>query len=135
MTELQLKELLADMSLSEKIEQMIQFHGGFYGDVKMITGPGHDYTIKPDQQWRIGTVLGESGYEHLKELQDGFMEKQPHHIPTIFMSDVIHGYKTIYPVPLGQGASFDPELTRELAAATAKEASAAGLHVTFSSDV
>jgi len=132
MTELQLKELLADMSLGEKIEQMIQFHGGFYGDVKLITGPGHDYTVKPDQQWRIGTVLGEAGYEHLKELQDGFMEKQPHHIPAIFMSDVIHGYRTIYPVPLGQGASFDPELTKELAAATAKEASAAGLHVTFS---
>ncbi|MBP3619003.1 MAG: glycoside hydrolase family 3 C-terminal domain-containing protein [Lachnospiraceae bacterium] len=132
MTELQLKELLADMSLGEKIEQLIQFHGGFYGDVKLITGPGHDYTIKPDQQWRIGTVLGEAGYEHLKNLQDGFMEKQPHHIPTIFMSDVIHGYKTIFPVPLGQGAGFDPELTRELAEATAKEASAAGLHVTFS---
>ena len=132
MTELHLKELLADMSLGEKIEQMIQFHGGFYGDVKLITGPGHDYMIKPDQQWRIGTVLGEEGFEHLKELQDGFMEKQPHHIPAIFMSDVIHGYKTIYPVPLGQGASFDPELTKELAAATAKEASAAGLHVTFS---
>ena len=132
MTELQLKELLAEMSLGEKIEQMIQFHGGFYGDVKLITGPGHDYAVKPDQQWRIGTVLGEAGYEHLKRLQDGFMEKQPHHIPTIFMSDVIHGYKTIYPVPLGQGASFDPELTKELADATAKEASAAGLHVTFS---
>ena len=132
MTELQLKELLSEMSLGEKIEQMIQFHGGFYGDVKLITGPGHDYSVKPDQQWRIGTVLGEAGYEHLKKLQEGFMEKQPHHIPAIFMSDVIHGYRTIYPVPLGQGASFDPELTRELAEATAKEASAAGLHVTFS---
>ncbi len=132
MTELQLKKLLAEMSLGEKIEQLIQFHGGFYGDVKMITGPGHDYTIKPDQQWHIGTVLGETGYEHLKELQEGFMAKQPHHIPAIFMSDVIHGYKTIYPVPLAQGASFDPELTRELASASAKEASAAGLHVTFS---
>lgn len=132
MTEMQLKELLSEMTLSEKIEQMIQFHGGFYGDVKLITGPGHDYSVKPDQQWRIGTVLGEAGYEHLKALQEGFMEKQPHRIPAIFMSDVIHGYKTIYPVPLGQGASFDPELTRELAGATAKEASAAGLHVTFS---
>lgn len=132
MTELQLKQLLSDMSLSEKIEQMIQFHGGFYGDVKMITGPGHDYSIKPDQQWRIGTILGETGYEHLKELQEGFMEKQPHHIPSIFMADVIHGFKTIYPIPLGQGASFDPELTKELASATAKEASSAGLHVTFS---
>ncbi len=132
MTELELKQLLSEMSLEEKIEQMIQFHGGFYGDVKLITGPGHDYTVKPDQQWRIGTVLGESGYEHLKQLQEGFMEKQPHRIPAIFMSDVIHGYRTIYPVPLGQGASFDPDLTRELANATAKEASAAGLHVTFS---
>jgi len=132
MTDAQLKQLFSEMSLGEKIEQMIQFHGGFYGDVKLITGPGHDYSVKPDQQWRIGTVLGEAGYEHLKQLQDGFMEKQPHGIPSIFMADVIHGYKTIYPVPLGQGASFDPELTKELATATATEASAAGLHVTFS---
>ena len=132
MTELQLKELLSEMSLGEKIEQMIQFHGGFYGDVKMITGPGHDYTVKPGQQWRVGTILGETGYEHLKKLQDGFMEKQPHHIPAIFMADIIHGYRTIFPVPLAQGASFDPELAKELAGAAAKEASAAGLHVTFS---
>ena len=76
MTELELKQLLSEMSLEEKIEQMIQFHGGFYGDVKLITGPGHDYTVKPDQQWRIGTVLGESGYEHLKQLQEAHLKEE-----------------------------------------------------------
>lgn len=48
------------------------------------------------------------------------------------MMDVIHGMKTIFPAPLAQGATFDPELSGECASAAAKEASAAGLHVTFS---
>lgn len=132
MTESQLKALLADMSLEEKIEQLIQLHGGFYGDVKMITGPGHDYDLKPDQQWRMGTVLGETGYDHLEKLQHRIIAAQPHRIPAIFMADVIHGHRTIFPVPLAQGASFDPELAKEIAAASAREASAAGVHVTFS---
>lgn len=59
------------------------------------------------------------------------MAKQPHHIPMLFMMDVIHGMKTIFPAPLAQGATFDPELSGECASAAAKEASAAGLHVTF----
>lgn len=132
MTELQLKQLLSDMSLTEKIDQLVQLHGGFYGDVKLITGPGHDFKMRPDQHWQVGSILGEVGWEHLRELQDSFMAHQPHKIPAIFMADVIHGLRTVFPAPIGQGAGFDPDLTREMAAAAAKEASSEGLHVTFS---
>lgn len=49
----------------------------------------------------------------------------------LFMLDVIHGFKTVFPCPLGQGASFSPKTTEACAAVAAKEASAAGVHVTF----
>ena len=56
---------------------------------------------------------------------------QPHRIPLLFMLDVINGFKTIFPIPLGQGATFEPELSRRCAQAAAKEAAVSGLHVTF----
>lgn len=49
----------------------------------------------------------------------------------LFMMDVVHGYRTIYPIPLGIGASFDPDLMRECCAMAAKEAAAGGVQVTF----
>ena len=54
-----------------------------------------------------------------------------HHIPMLFMLDIINGFKTIFPIPLGQGATFEPELSEKCAAVAAKEAAVSGLHVTF----
>lgn len=59
------------------------------------------------------------------------MRKHPHHIPLLFMLDVINGFKTIFPIPLGQGAAFEPELSRRCAEVAAKEAAVSGIHVTF----
>ena len=59
------------------------------------------------------------------------MENHLHHIPLLFMMDIIHGMKTIFPILLGQGASFEPELSKRCVAAAAKEAAVLGLHVTF----
>ena len=60
------------------------------------------------------------------------MKKQPHHIPLLFMADVINGYRTIFPIPLAQGATFNPEIVEKAAAISAKESAASGLHLTFS---
>lgn len=128
----ELKNLLNDMSLSEKVEQLVQLHGGFFGHIDTYTGPPVDFKIPPDQPYRTGSLLGEHGAAHLKDLQDRIMAKQPHHIPALFMADVIHGYKTAFPVPIAIGSTFNPELAEEIASATAKEAAAAGVHVTFS---
>lgn len=127
-----LEKLLADMSIEEKIEQLIQLNGDFYGGADMLTGPAAEFKLSENQQYRIGSVLSEHGAEHLHKLQDKIMEHQPHHIPALFMCDVIHGYKTAFPVPIAQGSSFDPSLTEKLSSAAAKEASAAGIHITFS---
>ncbi|MES2044430.1 MAG: beta-glucosidase BglX [Pseudomonadota bacterium] len=66
-----------------------------------------------------------------RELQKTAIEQSPHGIPLIFAGDVIHGMKTTFPVPLGEAASFDPELARRTARAAAVEASAKGIHWVF----
>ncbi|MCQ2613683.1 MAG: beta-glucosidase BglX [Treponemataceae bacterium] len=133
MTEDKLKLLLTDLSLDEKIGQMLQVSGLFYGDDSALTTGGLDYfKATHEELLRAGSILSISGAEKLKKLQASLMEKQPHHIPQIFMLDIINGYETIFPVPLGQGATFDPELSERCAAAAAREGAAAGLHVTFS---
>ncbi len=132
MTNQQLKALLADMTLQEKILQLVQLNGSFYGEQGTVTGPAHDFNMSADIPWLAGSILGEIGAEYLTSLQDKFMELSPHHIPSVFMADIIHGCRTIFPVPIAQGASFDPELSEECAKAAAKESAANGLHLTFS---
>ena len=128
----ELQRLLEDMTLEEKAEQLVQLHGGFFGDVGTITGPAAEFSMDADQPYRTGSVLGEAGAEHLRDLQDRMMAKQPHGIPALFMADVIHGYKTAFPVPIAIGSGFDAELAEEIASLAAEEAAAAGVHVTFS---
>lgn len=132
MTEKQLTEFLRDMTLTEKVEQLVQLNGDFYGGGDFLTGPAAAFHLTDNKAYRLGSILGSDGAARLTKLQDRFMKEQPHHIPALFMADVIHGYKTAFPVPIAMGAGFEPELARETAEAAAKEASAAGIHVTFS---
>ena len=132
MTEKQLSELLQDMTVAEKAEQLVQLNGDFYGGDDFLTGPAAAFHLTDNKAYRLGSILGSDGAARLTKLQDEFIKEQPHHIPAMFMADVIHGYKTAFPVPIALGASFDPELVRETAETAAKEASAAGIHVTFS---
>lgn len=59
------------------------------------------------------------------------MENDPHRIPVVFMMDVIHGFRTIYPIPLALGCSFDAELVEACSRMAGKEAAASGVQVTF----
>ncbi len=133
MTEQQLNELLKDMSLQEKIDQMFQVMGTFFSeeDDGTLTGPAQEFGIPLQDLQSAGSILGTYGADKLKAIQDKAMSVQPHHIPLLFMMDVIHGLKTIFPAPLAQGATFDPELAGECSSAAASEAAVSGLHVTF----
>lgn len=130
----ELKKLLEDMSLQEKVDQLVQLAGFFYKeDVESILlGPAKEMGVSKEDIEMAGSILGTYGAEILKKIQKNYMEKQPHHIPMLFMLDVIHGMKTVFPMPLAQGASFDPELSGRCASAAALEAAVTGLHVTFS---
>jgi len=128
-----LVELLNDMSLQEKIDQLLQLNETFYNgnEVEVLTGPAKEMNITEDDIWMAGSILGSFGAKKLKKLQDDYMARQPHHIPLLFMLDVIHGFKTIFPMPLAQGAAFDPNISRMIADIMTREASVTGLHVTF----
>ncbi len=128
----QLEELLKDMSFEEKVGQLTQLTGSMYGADAIVTGLLDMFRINTEALEMSGSVLSVIGADAVKKLQDENMAKQPHHIPQLFMYDVINGHQTIYPVPLGQGATFDPELVEALAHMAGEESAVAGVHVTFS---
>lgn len=128
-----LKQLVGEMSLKEKVDQMLQITGDFYldGDGAVLTGPGRDMGLSEEDITLAGSTLGTYGAETLIKIQKEYMERHPHRIPLLFMMDVIHGMKTVFPIPLAQGATFEPELSKKCAQAAAKESAVSGLHVTF----
>lgn len=129
----EIKNLLKQMSLSEKVDQMLQLMETFYQkNVKeILTGPARELGVSEEEINQAGSILVNAGAQELIQIQKKYMEKQPHHIPMLFMMDVIHGMKTIFPIPLALGATFNPELVEKCASVTAKEAAVCGLHVTF----
>ena len=128
----ELVTLLEEMSLEEKIDQMLQVSGMFYTQDGILTGPANTVGYTEEEIRLAGSVLGTVGAEQLKRIQREYIEQQPHHIPLIFMADIINGFRTVFPIPLAQGCTFDPDLVEEGAAVAARESAAAGLHLTFS---
>ena len=84
MTEQKLTELLRDMSLEEKVNQMSQVTGGFFNGEIVVTGPMADKGFTEDNVNLAGSVIGSMGAETLKSIQKNYMEKHPHHIPLLF---------------------------------------------------
>lgn len=129
-----LEELLGKMNIEEKIGQLLQLAPFIFSDNNKgeITGPMKDMNISSDQINKAGSVLGISGAKEMKEIQSAYLEKSENKIPLLFMADVIHGYRTIYPIPLAIGCSWDMKMAEESSVVAAKEAAAGGIHVTFS---
>ena len=115
------ENMLARMSLEEKIGQMNQV--SFSGKIEQLAP-----YIK---EGKIGSILNVSDPDASNALQKIAVEGSKLGIPMIFGRDVIHGMKTIFPIPLGQAASFDPELVTEGASIAAAEARSIGIHWTF----
>ncbi len=133
MQEEKLKELLDSLTLKEKIGQLIQLSGDFYSeDEALKVGPAGKLGISPEMVDLSGSVLNVIGAEKTKQIQESYLKKSRHKIPLLFMADIIYGYKTVYPIPLGMGAAWDPGLVKESYEAISDEAKASGLHVTFS---
>ena len=96
-----------------------------------VTGSEVDQGISGEDLTLAGSILGAIGAQEIKGLQKRCMEKQPHHIPVVFMADIINGYKTIFPIPLALGCTFSQEDARTAGDVMARESAADGLHVTF----
>lgn len=129
-----IKKLLESMTLREKLAQMTQLDSSFHraqGSIE-LTGPLHEMQITDADVAACGSVLGGSGAEYTRSIQEKHLKNDRLKIPVLFMSDVIHGYRTTFPVPLAIGCTWDPSLAEKAARITAKEAAASGVHVTFS---
>ncbi|WP_373876516.1 glycoside hydrolase family 3 N-terminal domain-containing protein [Paenibacillus spongiae] len=123
------------MTLTEKIAQLLQLAPAFYegaDSAGQITGPLEGMGITEETVHHAGSVLGLGGAEEAIAIQDAHIRNHRLSIPLVAMADVIHGYRTIFPVPLALGSSWNLELAQRSAAIAAKEASVAGIHVTFS---
>lgn len=114
--------LLARMTLEDKIGQMVQFSS--WGAPK----PEH---LEGIRKGRVGSLLNVKGAKAVNEVQRVAVEESKMGIPLLFGLDVIHGYKTIFPIPLASSCTWDMELLERAEAVAAREAAAAGIRWTF----
>lgn len=126
-TDRKVEALLRQMTLEEKIGQLNQYTGD-----NAATGP---ITINPNKQAEIkqgliGSMLNILGTKYTRQYQELAMQSRLK-IPLLFGQDVIHGYKTTFPIPLAEAASWDLEAMELTARIAATEAAAAGIHWTF----
>ena len=122
-TDERVAELLARMTLAEKIGQMNQVHAGDMDAVKEL---GEDL-----REGRIGSIINEVDVDTVNELQRIAVEESRLGIPLLVGRDVIHGFKTVMPIPLGQAATWNPDLVRQGARVAAREAAKSGVNWTF----
>ena len=115
------------MTLDEKIGQMNQYNGDWEA-----TGPITKDGDKQDQirRGRLGSMLNVTGVEHTRQLQEMAMSSRLK-IPLLFGQDIIHGYRTTFPIPLAEAASWDLGAIQSSARVAGREAAAAGVHWTF----
>lgn len=125
-----IKELIGRMTVQEKAAEMSQLWGE--NPDKTLMGLERGIHKDPFLDANAGSLLGFNGAERTIAAQRMHLEKNRHKIPLLFMTDVIHGYKTAFPSVLGLGATWNPVLAEETAGAAAAEAASAGVHVTFS---
>lgn len=120
-----LETLLARMTTAEKIGQLVQRTGGRQRALNSRLGPEE---LDKVRRGEVGSYLHVAGAEPLRELQRVAVEESRLGIPLLFAMDVVHGYRTIYPVPLAMAATWDTGDAARAARMAAVEASAAGLH-------
>jgi beta-glucosidase len=109
--------LVSEMSLQEKLQQLT------------LTP---DFLVKDeDVQNGLGAVLSQTDPVEIRRLQKIAVEQSPHHIPLLFAFDTIHGFRTIFPIPLGSAATFDPQMAKKDAFFGARESAADGLKQTY----
>ncbi len=126
-TESFITNLLEKMTLDEKAGQLCQYTA-YWGENGQFLNPDYEKYI---EQGYVGSFLNAIQPDFVERVQRMAMEKSRMKIPILFGFDVIHGFRTIFPIPLGEAASWDIELIEKTARIAASEASAVGIHWTF----
>ncbi len=127
--------LIAQMTLEEKVGQLnvtADMVRPFAPDINPVANEQNaDQVLQQIRQGNVGSLFNGKGKEGAVELQRVALEESRLGIPVILAADVIHGMSTVFPIPLGETASFEPDLARRTARATAVEATAAAIHWTY----
>lgn len=126
--EKKIDELLHKMTLEEKVGQLVQYSAG------QPTGPGTGRTDYDDmiRKGEVGALFNITTARQVNAFQHVAVEQSRLHIPLLFGLDVIHGFRTEFPIPLGLSSSWNPDLIQQTARVAALEASASGIRWTFS---
>ena len=126
--------LLEKLTIEEKIGQLLQLSPfNFIRDIEVeVFGHLKELGLTEKKIFSAGSVLGIHNATEMIAVQEKYLRKSTHQIPLVFMADIIHGYETIFPVPLAVSTSWNPSLAFDVARVSAVEASTAGIHVTFS---
>lgn len=121
------QDLISRMTLEEKVGQLVQVSG------EELTGPQEEKIniIQYVKSGEIGSCANIYGSENVMRVQEAAIEESRLKIPLLFGLDVIHGYKTIFPVPIALASSWDPEIVRKAQKVAAKEASSSGVMWNF----
>ena len=129
-----LAKLLAGMSAREKLGQLLQLTPEYFGQAGTaeLTGPQGVSPLADQDCGYVGSVLNCTGAAQARSIQQEHLRRDRNRIPLLFMADVIHGYRTIFPIPLAMACSFSPEDVRQAARIAAAESAVSGIHVTFS---
>lgn len=127
-----LLELFNQMTLEERISQLVQLDGSLYSENAAITGPKAKLGISDDVTNNMGSIYNVFGAEKLKRIQDDYLKKNRNKIPLLFCADIIYGYQTVLPIPLAFGCSWNPSLVKKGIEMVAKEAAVTGIHGVFS---
>jgi beta-glucosidase len=122
------ESILRRMTVEEKVGQLVQYSAG------QPTGPGTGRTDYDDMiaRGQIGSLFNVTDPHEINRYQKIAMEKSRLHIPILFGLDVIHGFKTEFPIPLGLASTWDPSIVEKASHVAAMEASADGIRWTFS---
>ncbi len=118
-TDKKVDDLLSQMTLHEKIGQMNQLSGGYW-------------VVDQAAKGEVGSILNVVDPAEINAVQKAAVEQSRLGIPVLVSRDVIHGFRTIFPIPLGQAATFDPAIVEQGARISAVEATASGIKWTFS---
>ncbi|WP_164779668.1 beta-glucosidase BglX [Paenibacillus kobensis] len=127
----QAEQLLSRMTLEDKVGQMTQYDWGF-NPINPETGVSQRDLLREEiRLGRVGSIFNLSGAEEANELQQLIQDNTELRIPLLIGRDVIHGYKTVFPIPLAQASAWNPELARKTAEAASRESMADGVAWVF----
>jgi beta-glucosidase len=139
--ELRVNDLLKQMTLEEKLGQLVQYSDAGYenapDNAQAAPGKNPEAHNRVDSMQlaatgRLGSMLNTVGKDHTNSFQHAAVEKSRLHIPLLFGADILHGYRTVYPIPLGLAATFDPDIVASVSRISAEEAVTAGVRWFYS---